>query len=101
MGSFVDAIICWIRWAVLELVGLLMGALNAIQSGFILAANAALSILPEDPGSVEGYADSSVLGLLNYIFPLTMIVTEFGLIMGAWILYRTVAWILGMARVNI
>lgn len=93
-----DTIICWIKWAVHAVGQTMLTVVDLILSALILAVNAIVWLLPNDPTGEAGSIDGGILGALNYFVPVGFIVGQFGVIMIAWMLYRLYQWLLRWAK---
>ena len=92
-----NSIWCMVRWAVHEIGQTILTVIDFILTIFIVSVNAVVSLLPNDPTDAP-HPIGGALGMLNYFIPMEFIVSQFGLLMTAWILYRVYAWVLRWAK---
>lgn len=93
----IDTIICLVQWAVHAIGQTILSVLDFVISALIIAVNAIVVLLPNDPTD-EAQAPGGPLGMLNYFIPMEFIVSQFGLLMTAWIIYRLYQWLLRWAK---
>lgn len=93
-----ETIICMVKWAVHAVGQTMLTVLDFVLTALIVAVNAVVWLLPSDPTGEGQPLDGGMLGTLNYFIPLGIIVSQFGLIMVAWILYRIYQWLLRFAK---
>jgi len=96
----IDTIICWTKWAVIEMINGIIGILNIVANVFVLVVNQALELLPDAPTSPQLVAPPGWLAAINYCIPLGTIGAEFVLLIGLWIIYRAVQTILAYLRLD-
>ena len=93
----IDTVICLVKWAVHAIGQTMLTVLDFVLSALIIAVNAIVAFLPNDPTSAP-QSIGGPLGMLNYFIPMEFIVGQFGLLMVAWILYRLYEWLLRWAK---
>lgn len=91
-------IICLVKWAVHAVGQTILAVVDVICTALIIAVNAIVSLLPNDPTQGGGLSSSGILGMFNYVVPLGSIMSEFTLVMTAWILHRIYQWLLRWAK---
>jgi hypothetical protein len=78
----------------------MVDAMEFVIDTIAVVINGILSLLPDDPRGSGETVQPAVLGLFNYIVPMGVIMTEFGVLMAAWIVYRVLQWALTFAKAD-
>lgn len=91
-------LICWLKWAVHALAQTFLDALDFLLTGAVLLVNLALAVLPAAAVARTDPLDGKMLGTLNYFIPIGMIVSQLGVFIVAWGLYRFYQWLIRFAK---